>query len=107
MNLIFELSHGIRFTCLCSSIIDSKKMEMELMIGENFINTEDSISIVITTDKTINCFIKGYHAYNNLWKVFINEELTTSMEPDNVVYKYAVFVKKDDVIVGLNVKTSW
>ena len=25
---------------------------MELMIGENFINTEDSIPIVITTDKT-------------------------------------------------------
>ena len=32
------------------------------MIGENFINTEDSIRIVITTDKTVNSFVKGYHA---------------------------------------------
>ena len=28
--------------------------KMELMIGESFINTEDSIPTVITTDNTVN-----------------------------------------------------
>ena len=68
---------------------------MELMIRENFINNEDSIPIVITTDKIINSFVKGYLTYKDLWKQFINEELTTAMEPDNVVDKYAVCVRKE------------
>ena len=33
-------------------------------------------------------------------KPFINEELTIAMEPDHVVDKYAVCVKKSNVIVG-------
>ena len=44
--------------------------------------------------------MKGYHAYKEIWKPFTNEELTTAMKPDNVVDKYAVFVKKNDVVVG-------
>ena len=70
------------------------------MIGENFINTVDSIPIVITSDKTVNSFVKGYHAYKDLWKLFINEELTTAMEPENALDKHAVCVKKNSVIVG-------
>ena len=60
---------------------------MELKIGENFINNEDSVTIVITSDKTVNSFVKSYHAYKDLWKPFINEELTIVMEPDNAVDK--------------------
>ena len=73
------------------------------MIGENLINTEDSVTIVIivtATDTTVNSFVKGYHAYKDLWKTFANKELTTVMEPNNVVDKYAVCVKKNNVIVG-------
>ena len=73
------------------------------MIGENLINTEDSVPIVIivtATDTTVNSFVKGYHAYKDLWKTFANKELTTVMEPNNVVDKYAVCVKKNNVIVG-------
>ena len=40
--------------------------------------------------------MKGYHAYKNLWKPFINEELTATMEPDNFVDKHAVCVKKNN-----------
>ena len=29
------------------------------MIGENFINTEDSIPIVITSDETVNSFYES------------------------------------------------
>ena len=50
--------------------------------------------------KQLTLFMKVYHAYKDLWKPFINEELTTAMEPDNVVDKYAVCVKKSNVIVG-------
>ena len=57
------------------------------MIGENFMNNEDSILIVTTTDKTVNSFVKGYLAYKDLWKPFLNEKLTTEMELDNVVDK--------------------
>ena len=73
------------------------------MIGENLINTEDSVPIVIiviATDTTVNSFVKGYHAYKDLWKTFANKELTTVMEPNNVVDKHAVCVKKNNVIVG-------
>ena len=73
---------------------------MELMIGENFIHNKDLIPIVITSDKIVNYFLKGYHAYKELSKPFINEELTTTMEPVNIVDKYAVSVKKNDAIVG-------
>ena len=41
------------------------------MIGENFINNEDSFRIVITTDKTIKSFVKGYYAYKDLRKMKI------------------------------------
>ena len=61
---------------------------MELMIQQNVINNE-----------VYSC-VKGYHAYKGLWKPFINEELITTTEPYNVVDKYAVCVKKNDVIVG-------
>ena len=44
--------------------------------------------------------MKCYHAYKDLRKPFINKELTTAMEPDNVVDKYTSYAKKNDVIVG-------
>ena len=52
------------------------------MIGENLINTEDSVPIVIATDTTVNSFVKGYHAYKDLWKTLTNKKLTTVMEPN-------------------------
>ena len=52
---------------------------MGLMIGENLINTEDSVP---ATDTTVNSFVKGYHTYKDLWKTLTNKELTTVMEPN-------------------------
>ena len=73
---------------------------MKLMIGDNLINDEHSIPIIITSDMIVKSFVKGYHVYKDLWKPFINEELTTVMKPDNAVDKYPVCVKKNNVIVG-------
>ena len=69
------------------------------MIGHNFVNDEHSVPIIIASDMIVKSFVKGYHAYKNLWKPFVNEELTTAIEPDNVVDKYAVCVKKNNVVV--------
>ena len=63
-------------------------------------NIQPMTPIIITLDMIIKSFAKGYYAYKDLWKPFINEKLTTAMEPDNVVDKYAVCVKKNNVIVG-------
>ena len=81
-------------------LLTVKTDKMELMIGSNLINDEHSIPIVITSHMIVKFFVKGYHMYKDLWKPFTNEELTTGMEPDNAVYKYAVCVKKNNVIVG-------
>ena len=86
------------FVCILL-LLTVKTDKMELMIGDNPINDEHSIPIIITSDMIVKSFVKGYHTYKDLWKPFINEELTTAMEPDNVVYKYAVCVKKNNVIV--------
>ena len=56
--------------------------------------------IVITKDKSVNSFAKGYHAYKDLWKLFINEGLSTAMVSDKVADKYAVCVEKNGVIEG-------
>ena len=86
-------------------LLTVKTDKMELMIGNNLIIDEHSLPIIITSDIIVKSFVKGYHTYKDLWKPFINAELTTAMEPDNVVDKYAVCVKKNNVIVG-NLKTE-
>ena len=81
-------------------LLTVKTDKMELMIGDKLINEEHSIPIIITSDMIVKSFVKGYHTYKDIWKPFINEELTTAMEPDNVFDKYAVCVKRNNVIVG-------
>ena len=78
-------------------LLTVKTDKMELMIGDNLINDEHLIPIIITSDMIVKSFVKGYHAYKDLWKPFINEDLATALEPDNVV---VVCVKKKNVIVG-------
>ena len=90
-------SHSFVYILLLLTVTTDK---MELMIGKNLIKDEHSIPIIITSDMIVKSFVKGYHAYKDLQKPFINEELTTAMELDNVVDKYAVCVKKNNVIVG-------
>ena len=86
------------FVCILL-LLTVKTDKMELMIGDNPINDMHSIPVIITSDMIVKSFVKGYCAYKDLWKPFINEELTTAVEPDIVVDKYAVCVKKNNVIV--------
>ena len=73
---------------------------MNLRIRGNYINDYESIPIIITSNTKVKSFVKSYHAYKGLWKPVINEQLTTELEPDNVVDKYAVCIKNNNVIVG-------
>ena len=45
-------------------------------------------------------YIKGYNEYQKIWTPFLQEELCGEMEPANPVDKYAVAVKKNNVVVG-------
>ena len=58
------------------------------------------LSLLKQASTEIDTYVKGYHVYKNIWKPTVNEELETEMEPDNVMDKYAVCVKKNTSIVG-------
>ena len=70
------------------------------MTGDNLINDEHSTLIILTSDMIVKSFVRDYHAYKDLWKLLISEELTTAMVPDNAADKYAVCVKKNNFIVA-------
>ena len=44
--------------------------------------------------------IKGHHIYKDVWSPVIWEILQVEMEPDNLIDKYAVCVRKDGKVVG-------
>ena len=44
--------------------------------------------------------IRGYHIYKEIWTAAIGEVLPCEREPTNPEDRYAVAVKKDDIIVG-------
>ena len=65
---------------------------MALKIGNIFINEDDLIPVIVKASTEIGTYVKGYHV--------VNEELEAGMEPDNVMDKYAVCVKRNTSIVG-------
>ena len=67
---------------------------MELTTGNVFINEDDLIHAFVKASTEIDTYVKGYHVYKNIQKPTVNQELETEMEPDNVMNKYAVCVKK-------------
>ena len=64
------------------------------------INEDDTIRIVLLVKFGTPSYIKGCHEYQKTWTPFLQEELCEEMEPVNPVDKYAVAVKKNNVVVG-------
>ena len=64
------------------------------------INEDDTIRTVFLVNFETPSYIKGYHEYQNLWTPFLQEELCGEMKPANPVDKYAVAIKKNNVVVG-------
>ena len=60
---------------------------------------EDEIPLIRTKNFEKISYVKGYHAYKDLWIPVKGEYLRCEREPDNVMDKYAVCVKKENVIV--------
>ena len=77
-----------------------KQLKMVLKIGNVFINEDNLIPAIVKASAEIDTYVKGYHVYKNIWKPTVNEELETEMEPDNVIDKYVICVKKNTSIVG-------
>ena len=48
----------------------------------------------------IKSFVRGYHAYMDIWTPEEGERLNLIREPDNIKDKYAVSVMKDCLAVG-------
>ena len=48
----------------------------------------------------IKSFVRGYHAYMDIWTPEEGERLNLIREPDNIKDKYAVSVMKDGLVVG-------
>ena len=69
-----------------------RQLKMALKIGNIFINEDDLIPVIVKASTEIGTYVKGYHV--------VNEELEAGMEPDNVMDKYAVCVKRNTSIVG-------
>ena len=47
-----------------------------------------------------NSFIRGYHAYKDIWEPFVGETPLLKREPTNVKYRSAVAVMKETEVVG-------
>ena len=58
------------------------------------------IRIVFLVNFETPSYIKGYHEYQKIWTPFLQEELCEEMESANPVDKYAVAVKRNNVVVG-------
>ena len=50
--------------------------------------------------KEIECCIRGYHVYRDIWEAAVDEELVCRPERSNAHDRYAVAVMKNDLVVG-------
>ena len=48
----------------------------------------------------IECCIRGYHVYQDIWEAAVDEELVRRPERSNAHDRYAVAVMKNDLVVG-------
>ena len=53
-----------------------------------------------TSSLEIETYVRGYHAYKNIWNPKLGEVLVAERESDNSYDKFAVAVKKNGQVVG-------
>ena len=83
---------GMRSDVLMREVFDNSSKKMASQIA-----TTDSSKIAVLE---LNSFIRGYHAYLDMWTPFIGEGLLLRREPENVKDRSAVSVQKDGETVG-------
>ena len=58
------------------------------------------LKVISVKDMEIECCIRGYHVYQEIWDAAVDEELICQPERSNAHDRYAVAVLKNDVVVG-------
>ena len=58
------------------------------------------MEIILTTLNRCSSFLKGYHAYRNMWVPVKGEIMQAEIEPINSVDKYAVAAIRGGLVVG-------
>ena len=61
---------------------------------------QDKVPIVLITTLDLETFVKRHHVYKDIWTPKQGEQLDVLIEPDNRMYKFAVYVKINEKIVG-------
>ena len=61
---------------------------------------QDKVPIVLITTLDLETFVKRHHVYKDIWTPKQGEQLDVLIEPDNRMYKLAVYVKINEKIVG-------
>ena len=62
------------------------------------VDVQNEMEIILTSHKC-SSFLKGYHAYQNIWDLVKGEIIQAKMEPTNSVGKYAVAAIRGGYVV--------
>ena len=54
----------------------------------------NALEIVATNNLELKTHIKGHHIYKDVWSPVIGEILQVEMEPDQLIHRYAICVRK-------------
>ena len=75
--------------CLHCYLMFQRQLNVNFLngIGNVFINEDYLIPVNVKASTEIDTYVKRYLVYKNMWKITVNEELETKMEPDNVMNK--------------------
>ena len=95
----------VRRSILKQNVFQSQNLQlandkMTLKVMEKYIAETEDIPIVVVISTDIVSNIKGYHVYKSVWTQTLQEQVYGEIERHNPVDKYAVTVKKDEMVVG-------
>ena len=82
---------AVGFDCTCA------KSTCTLAVLEM---AESEFTSGVLKDLQINSYVRGYHAYVDLWTPALNEELILKREPTNETDRNAVAILKEETVVG-------
>ena len=61
---------------------------------------QDEIPVILNTSLELETYMKRHHVYKKVWTPGVRKKLNVLMEPDNRIEKFAVWVEKDQTVVG-------
>ena len=81
----------------CVGHMATSDLDARSMIVDSFMATRASSEL---SSFSITLYIRGYHAYKEVWSPFTGEVLPLEREPDNPEDIHAVAIKKTGEVVG-------